>query len=375
MPRNAPSTDAPEKPTRVTLAEPAGGPQQLVFFLDRNRLVSPTIVQDFKDAKEAAAHLERVLQVRKKAGWVVKATETVANSVVEKAIDALDAQPENTGAPKKRKKKAGLEIEMGEERCTVTFTEPKIELSELFSRIKRERPTSVHLRCDPVTPGEGWAKEVSGQRFSSVEALIFDTEFQTPIRQARFSLGDLAKTFAAFPSLQRAFFSGASPLSTCRHDLLRELTLLGDPLDNQSQLAGLSRSHFPVLERLVLGLCVEAEPIDGQVVAAAIAKADAPALSRVTVTGLTNLAPTLEALITAFSDLKLLSLSGSVDEDALLSCAKTHVARLRNIDTLALSCEDELSTEAMAQLRALLPNLRDTTELASPTLPEVYKAW
>ena len=74
---------------------------------------------------------------------------------------------ENTGAPKKRKKKAGLEIEMGEVRCTVTFTEPKFELSELFSRIKRERPTSVHLRCDPVTPGEGWAKEVSGLRIGS----------------------------------------------------------------------------------------------------------------------------------------------------------------------------------------------------------------
>ena len=374
MPRTT-SPDAPEKPTRVTLAEPAGGSQQLVFFLDRNRLVSPTIVQDFKDAKEAAAHLERVLQIRKKAGWVLKATETVTNAVVEKAIDALDAQPETGALKKKRTRKAGLEIEMGDERCTVTFAEPKPELSELFSRLKRERPSSLHLRCDPVTPGEVWAKEVAGQRFSSIEGLIFDTEFQSPIRQARFSLGDLSKTFAAFPSLKRAFFSGASPMSTCRHELLRELTLLGDPLDDETQLAGLGRSHFPVLERLVLGLCVEADPIDGPAVVAAIAKIDAPALSRVVITGLADVTPVLDGLITAFSDLKLLSLSGSMEEEALVRCVKAHTQRLRHIDTLALSCDDELSSDGVAELRALLPNLRDTTGLPSSTQPEAYRTW
>lgn len=367
------SSYSAEKPKKFTLAEPKGGPGLLVFYLDGNRLVSPTIVQEFDDPEDASEHLERVLQVRKKAGWVMKATESVSDAVVEKAIDDIDEAQE--GPKKKRKKKSGLEMSLEQGRLTVTFTDTSAETSELFARIKRDRVNALHLRCDPVLPGDAWAREVSNYKFPSVTSFIFDTESKTPIQQARFTIGDLSKTFASFPNLQRAFFSGASAISTSRHDLLKELTLLGEPLDHDRQLAGLCRSHFPLLDRLVIGLCVETEPIDGAQIVESLVKLDAPALSKLEISGLANVPQVLEGLSKAFGDLKVLSLKGSVDEDELLRCVEAQAPRLTKIETLALSCEDEISEEGLAAVKKLLPRLRDTNSRENATLPEAYASW
>jgi hypothetical protein len=302
-----------------------------------------------------------VISLRKKDGYVLQSTEEVSEDAIELA--AADDK---------------VEVKRENERITITFREDVTgaECSKLVRRLEHDAPHFVQLICDLAFPGAHWEKALAGHHLPSVTAFIFDTYFQTQTRQGENSVGNLAVTLGSLPSVERVFATGKISLKACRHGNLRELYLLGDPLPVGS-LNGLAGSEFPLLERLVLSLASDAGPVPARDAIAALLEIRAPKLREVHIDSLDDVAATLDTLAKAGlpASLKVLGLSGSLDEDLLLSAIRTHSSRLGHLETLALPLGDEVSSEGDATARKLLPNLRDTGEFGGLTLPEVYKDW
>lgn len=179
----------------------------------------------------------------------------------------------------------------------------------------------------------------------------------------------------AFPSLERLFATGALAISEGTHAKLRELFLLGAPLDAKF-LRGLATWKLPALERLVLSLASDASPSDEDAALAAIVDLDAPKLSRVYVEAVDDVPSFLGkiAVSTRVAGWSELHLVGSVrDDDRLLAVVTAHVEVLRELKELGLPLDD-VSTETEEALRALCPSLVDASE-SDATLPDAYDSW
>ncbi|WP_309893599.1 hypothetical protein [Archangium sp.] len=266
-------------------------------------------------------------------------------------------------------------IQSREGRCTITFkgddTVPLSVCTQLVKRLAREAPRCVQLVCDLASPAHVWARALQGTTLPSVKAFIFDTPSQTQTRQGENSIGDLAAVLAACPHLERLFATGDLDLSPTRHESLRELYLLGDPL-SPVLFDGLGGCQFPRLERLAISLASDAGPVKSQALRQALRELRAPP-REVHVKGLDHIDQTLEAL--ALQGLppswKVLTLDGSWGDDddpeELRTLLQRHASAFGTLEHLGLP--EDLEVDGVPVRTESAPEQRDLF------LPSVYETW
>lgn len=362
-PANAGSGESP-LPLRYTLTQ--SNPDSIVMIThDGTRLITNGVVQDFASIAASTEHLERVLGLRKRDGYAVSAPEPVGAEVAR------------TGKPADE----NVTVALADGRWTVTFrgeaSVPDAACVTLLRRLSQDAPHRVQVICDLTSPGAHWTKAIAGRRFSSVHAFVFDTHFQTQTRQANNSIGELAPTLGAFPSLEQAFVTGKLALKACKHPALRELHVLGEPL-SEAFLRGLGGCEFPALTRLVISLAADAEPAPFAVLAQALHSLRAPLLREVHLEGVANVPGFFGALLDRDlpASWKVLGVSGSMDdEDQLLAVLRAQRGRLAQLDVLALPLADDVSSDGAATARTLHTNVQDTENFRDLALPAAYAAW
>lgn len=320
------------------------------------------VEQRFSSPADAAEHLERVIGLRRREGYMI--AEVIENAA-EVAPDPLLGVAKHDAA-------SG--------RSTITFKGSKVSRglpAQIVARLAADAPSSVQIICDPGSPGKSFAEALSGAALPSIKSFIFDTHFQTVTRQSQNSIGDLAAVLAALPSLERLFASGKLELSPTSHERLKELHLLGEPL-RRDLVEGLGRSAFPALESLALDLSSESSSGPDRAAAAALRSLTAPNLRQVHVDGIRDLAAFLRDLTSGPlpPSWKELSLDGIVpDEDTLIAALKERADVLRPLAALGLPIGNELTDESIEEATALLPAIVDESELPELMLPEVYQGW
>jgi len=153
---------------------------------------------------------------------------------------------------------------------TVTFDTSRqqitIELHELptedavkkiSARLSKDQPRSVHIivamdwrdRQRPERYHPPQVPQIAKALNPSLNAFIFDAPYDSIERQSRNSVGDICDVLDTCPNLQRASLNGCSTMRGTRHEHIRELHLMGNPLD-PSVVPGLAASQFPALETL-----------------------------------------------------------------------------------------------------------------------------
>jgi hypothetical protein len=154
-----------------------------------------------------------------------------------------------------------LEFDASRKKVTIEFNEPPgpETLETLAAQLRKNEMRSVHAMVgmdweDPDAPDWDDPRHVSQLAKvlpPSLESFIFDVPYHTVARQGFNTVGDFCEVLEACPKLARAFLTGCSEMRKTRHEHLRELHLLGYPLD-PSIISGLASSQFPALETLVL---------------------------------------------------------------------------------------------------------------------------
>lgn len=323
------------------------------------------LVQSFPSAAAAKEHLDRVLALRQRDGYTLVEVRETTEEEEDARVDPL----------------AGcVAWDAARGRMTVTFKGPKVppgRCAEVVARVEKEAPSSLQLICDPASPGPAFAKALAGKALPSLRAFIFDTHSQTVARQRENACGDLADVLAACPSLARVFMTGKVALRPARHEALRELVLIGDPLAPRV-LAGLGESAFPALELLAIRLYSDAAPEPESAVAEALRGLDAPNLRVVHVDGLERTADFLDALTSTPlpPSWSTLSIGSRMDEeDELLEALERCVPALGSLEALGLPLSDDLSVDAEEAARRLLASVVDRGELPNLFVPHTYEAW
>lgn len=320
-------------------------------------------------ASEAAAkeHYERLVMLRRKSGYTVVRTETVSEESVRPPggveLEGFDGKIERAG-----------------DAWTLTFTgdadEPISQklAGALVARLAADAPRRVQLVCDFAAPKRAWERALQGVQLQSVAAFIFDTPFQTQTRQDENSIGDLAAVLRACPSLRSFFATGSLALSPVTHASLRALHLLGNPL-SRALAQGLGGCSFPVLERLVLALTADGEAAREDAFVTALRTLQAPRLRELHVYGVDDGAAFLARLLAQGlpGALKVLSLRGPCDSDALRPVLARHADALRALEALGMDVDGDDDFDAEAPAR--WPFLRDADAWHDLTLPAAYEGW
>jgi len=263
----------PATATRVWLKNSSG--QESPITLSGTRVIfgegALRKIQAFPSFPEAKDHFERITFVEQKAGAVLTRKEEVPRD--------LEAESQEPFPPN------GFdgELEVAQGVWKVTFEgDGKVSASvcgALARRIRQDGPRVVQLSCDFGIPGKNWEKAMRQVRLDTVQAFIFDTDFQTQARKSENSIGDLAAVLDACPQLVRLFATGKLALSPVPHRHLRELHLMGCPLP-RGVVSALAESELPSLERLVLSLSAESTASAEQVLPHILPALQAPALRR-----------------------------------------------------------------------------------------------
>jgi hypothetical protein len=320
-------------------------------------------VQTFDDATDARNHLEYVASRLRRNGYAMStAVEDMSAGSIERAElgDHAKWDPEHA-------------------RLTVTFRSAALApglCPKLAGAAEGLRPISMHVQCDPGSPGVAFAEALLHRPLPSLQRFVFDTNFQTLARQRGNAIGDLTDVLSGLPNLESAFVSGEVLMRPAQHLKLRGLWLLGDPL-LPSTVSAVGHSRFPALERL--GLALRHETPSGADAAAvrALLRLDAPHLTIVEVEGVDDVAAFLAGLTEKPlpASWRHLWVNGIVEEDALLAVLEQRAALLQGLESLVLPLGDELSSDGEARARALVPGLVDCEELDDPFLPSTYEAW
>ncbi|PCC73606.1 hypothetical protein SAMN02745121_07355 [Nannocystis exedens] len=352
--------------TLYILAHKLGGTCRLT--LAGNRLETdeggPRHVQTFPSEKEAKEHLERVISIHKRGGYVLAESQDLGE------VPLPDDDP-----------LAGCVAWDAERRkMTVTFKGhevPRGLCARLVERILERAPATIQMICDLASPGAAFTAALAGKALPSVTSLIFDTHFQTLTRQRENAIGDLAHVLAALPNIERVFASGALALSPTRHDKLRELYLLGDPL-KPALVKALGASTFPALETLALDLCSDDGPGPDRATVAALRSLTAPALRTVHVSDIEDVRSFLAALAAKPlpASWSSLCLRGTLDdEDELLASLERLAPALQRLEELGLSMSHSLSQDAEPRAQKLVRAVVDSGKMPELCLPEVYLDW
>jgi hypothetical protein len=207
-------------------------------------------IQKFPSHEEAKEHVERLIALRLREGGQLVATREVEDQSTE---GLLGGQAGVTVSVEFDHPRSRLTLKFKGDFPTTISEEAWVKplstqtLAQSRARMERDKPRCVHVFCDWATPGPQLAKML----YPGLEALIFDTPYETKARQSLNSVGDIAEILRACPKLQRAFITGCSAMNKTRHEQLRELYLLGEPL-KFSVLTALAESEFPALETLAI---------------------------------------------------------------------------------------------------------------------------
>lgn len=346
--------DPSEAATGFTLVRPSQPDRPVVIVLAGTKLVYNSISQDFASIADAKEHLERVMNIRRREGYVLSSTERVPTAELQRLEEEVEDENEWR-----------VKIWRTGDRFTVTFKDDVTaeDCSKLVSRLERASPRFFQILCEGGIPGSHWEKAIAGRSLPSIRSFVFDTHFLTTSQQRDNHIGDLAVTLAALPKVERVQASGKSTLSPCTHDTLVDLHLLGEPLPNAAW-TGLAGCRFPALERLVLHPGDRnAHAEDGA--AAAVLGLQAPNLRELHFDFLTDVDTLLERLLGAGlpASIRVLSVMGSLDEDRLLALLQAHSSRLAQLEKLGLPLAEELTEDGEDAACQLLPNLRDTSEI------------
>lgn len=376
---NAPPSPPPPPPaaksapgTKTTLKGPRGKPA-FVILASGTSVTANGERRDFASAVEAKRHVDQLVRAKLGEGYKLGAAEIVGD---EPEPESEVPSHEEDDTP--QVEEPAVEVRDQNGRFRITFEGERTDeaaCTALATRIASEQPTSVHVFCELTSPGDAWATAFARARLPSVTAFIFDTAYETQTRQGENSIGDVRQTLDALPSLERLFATGDLAISKGTHAALRELFLLGDPLDGKF-LRGLATWKLPALERLVLSLASDASPADEDAALAAIVDLDAPKLSRVYVEAVDDVPRFLERIVASgrLAGWSELHLVGSVrDDDRLLAVVTAHVEMLRELRVLGLPLDD-VSSETEESLRGLCPSLVDASE-SDATLPDAYDSW
>jgi len=188
--------------------------------------------REFASAEAARAHLGDVIRAREQVGYILVETREVEEEI----------------APEKLGSDLTIVFDVARCRMTAVFHEsPSAEtLDTMAARLRKHEPRC--LRIMPPFAGWSWS-QLAKALLPSLEAFIFDSE--SIWRFSSNTLGDISDVLEACPKLKRAFICGCSTMRKTRHEHLRELCLLGNPLDPSVMIA-LVASQLPALEKLVL---------------------------------------------------------------------------------------------------------------------------
>ena len=293
--------------------------------------------REFASAEAAQAHLGDVIRARKQVGYILVETREVEEEI----------------APEKLGSDLTIVFDVARCRMTAVFHEsPSAEtLDTMAARLRKHEPRC--LRIMPPFAGWSWS-QLAKSLLPSLEAFIFDSESIS--RQSSNTLGDISDVLEACPRLKRAFICGCSTMRKTRHEHLREMCLLGNPLDPSVMIA-LVASQLPALEKLVLFQenC-EFRAVD---LVQCLRSIEAPRLSQVYVHGVSVL-DMLTAAGTAALPWNLCIIdSGFDDVDGLLEILKEHDA-LRS-GKLRLDSDKFFNSE-VAQLKemgVIVENMND----------------
>jgi len=183
-----------------------------------------------------------------------------------------------------------LTFDTSRARMTIAFHEPPTPetLEAISVRLTNDKVRTLHAMVDldwrdpgaPDWDDPRYVAELERALNPSLEAFIFETPTNTIARQSYNTIGDIGDVLEACPKLQRAFFTGCSTMRKTRHAHLRELHLIGNPLDD-SVISGLGTSQFPALEKLAL----EQYDLPARELAAALRAIEAPRLSHACIDG------------------------------------------------------------------------------------------
>ncbi|MCB9703358.1 MAG: hypothetical protein H6711_15815 [Myxococcales bacterium] len=352
-------------PTTVLLRDDMGRPWRVT--LSGRQVITgegkSQVIQDLRSAEQAREHFEGVLKRRRREGY----------SLIEvREIDAADPllHPDPLADQANWSPEAGTLVIVFRDVADQAFCKAVV------ARAVELQPRVLQLVCDPASPGEALADALLSATLPSLEALVFDTHFQTVTRQQRNLLGDLAEVFEAMPNLQRAFITGAVQLSPLVHRNLRELYLLGDPLADDT-VAALGECKLPALERLAITLASDSGPIDARALLRGLATLKAPPLQALEVEGVASVVDFLRRLPPGLlADGAQLSVEGSIaDEDELLAALREVRPNFARLGSVALPLADALSQGADEEARRLVPCLCDREEVESSLLPSTYLDW
>ncbi|HKD25384.1 MAG TPA: hypothetical protein VKC66_05640 [Xanthobacteraceae bacterium] len=302
--------------------------------------------REFASAEAARAHLDDVIRARKRVGYTLVETREVEEEIA----------PEQLGSD------LTIVLDVAGSRMTAVFHKsPSAEtLDTMAARLRKHEP--LCLRIMPPFAGWSWS-QLATSLLPSLEAFIFDSESIS--RQSFNTLGDIADVLEACPMLKRALICGCSTMRKTRHEHLRELCLLGSPLDSSVMIA-LVASQLPALEKLVLFQeKYEFRAVD---LAKSLRSIEAPRLSQVYVHGVSVL-DMLTATGTAALPWNLCIIdSGFDDVDGLLEVLKEHDA-LRS-GKLRLHSDKFFNSE-IAQLKEMGVIVEDMNDAVFGA----YSAW
>ncbi|MCY1069554.1 hypothetical protein OV090_32735 [Nannocystis sp. RBIL2] len=320
-----------------------------------------SVTQTFDDDAEARSHLDYVLRRLQRTGYGVSSRRFAPEQAQADVHDDLFE----------------WDSEHRRLRCVFTDSVGVRTRCEVLPDVAAARgAASLHLVCDPASPGNTLAVALSERPLPQVRSFVFDTPFQTVTRQRDNSPGRLDLVLQALPALESVYVTGAVELRGCQHARLKHLHLLGDPLPADA-LAGLGSSEFPALERLVLCLSRDDEPASTSEVVRALRRLRAPALRHVYLSGSDDLVALLDELCaTPLPPWTVLSVEGILrDEDDLLDILQARADTLGRLGRLALPLVDDLSDDAAERALQLLPRVIDCDELPDQLLPGVYEEW
>jgi hypothetical protein len=226
--------------------------------------------KEFASADDARARLDEVIRTHERAGYSLVETSEVDEEIAPEEIGSV----------------LTVAVDAATKRMTVIShnrdESPSAEmLDTIAARLRKHEP-----RCLHVAPDLRWRRpQLAKVLIPSLESFIFD--YDTIARQSDNTLGDISDVLEACPSLKRAFITGCSTMRTMRHEHLRELFLMGNPL-HSSVMPALVASQLPGLETLAL----RQEEFSAADLAGSLRSIEAPRLSHVYVAG----APVLELL-------------------------------------------------------------------------------
>jgi hypothetical protein len=317
-------------------------------------------IQNFPTREVAKAHLDRVLRLRREQGYLIVESGEIPGdeNVYEDPVGRLFRHNGADGW------------------AHVDFSEGPIspeESAAAIARIAAAAPVGIdYLREDPV-PGGIFGAGLAGAVLPSVKALIYRTFLPEQYYQMPFD--DITDVLAALPNVERVEATTKFTMREIHHGAIRELHLCGEPLF-LGTVAALGDGSLPALETLGL-LLGKGHGLD-RVAGAALRTLDAPRLQAIQVADLEDVTRFLAELTERPlpASWVMLYLEGSIgDEDELLGLLRERAPALRSIAMLGLPLADELSEGGVAEVKTLLPQVVDVSDLPELRPSDTSAKW